>query len=216
LSIRVTSHGKLDTNKYPFQISEVSQLLRDETLPILRNYTETSRLKLVSEQGHFPEHIRRRLPTHILRAVRIITILDNVGFDELKPCLRNFPNLLRLEFDYYSLEIGFDPSGKIDAAPSNAPVPWSSSSEESYSRRTGLLELHREQERPREGLERDYFPENTLWQACRMSRARRGYDITARARVKRLHLVGSYREDIHMVQVLDLEKEYSPFPSQRT
>jgi len=205
LSIRVTEHGKLDTSQYPYQISEASQSLRNETLPLLHDSTKTSRLKLICEHGHFPEHTRRRLPTRVIRAIRIITILDQVRYDELKPCLGNFPNLLRLEFDLYSLE-------KIDAAHSNTRFPWSTRREESFRLRIDLMELHWEQERPREGLERDYFPENTLWQAARMSRARRGYDITAQLRVERVHLDGRGVENRYTVLTLDLPEEHRPFP----
>lgn len=203
LSILVTWDGKLDTSQYPFQVSAVSQLLRDETLPLLRDYTNTNHLRLLLENGRFPEHIRRRLPSYVLRSIRIITILDRVEHDELKPCLTTFPNLLRLEFDLYKLE-------ELASASSNARFPWLSSRDESNMLMHDLVELHQDQERPGEGLERDYFPENTLWQVCGKPRARRGFDISAQLRIERIFM-GSRGDDTKfMTMALDLEDRKLP------
>lgn len=177
LSILVTKEGKLDISQYPHQISVVSKSSRNETLPLLHDSTSKSQLRLFLEHGRFPEHIRRRLPTYVCRSIRVITILDQVEYDDVKPTLTTFPNLLRLEFDLYTLK-----QDCIFPYISDLDADRHESSLLSYR----LCKLHRDQERPREGLERDYLPENTLWQVCRTSRARRGFDVSAQLRFERV------------------------------
>jgi len=181
LSILVSKDGKLDTSQYAHQISVVSKSSRNETLPLLRDSTSKSQLRLFLEHGRFPEHIRRRLPTYVCRSIRVITILDQVEYDDVKPTLTTFPNLLRLEFDLCTLK-------------QDCVFPYdndlSADREESSVLSYRLCELQREQERPGEGLERDYLPENTLWQVCRMSRARRGFDVCAQLRFERIQVYG--------------------------
>jgi len=181
LSIVVTREGILNTSQYRHQISAVSKLLRNETLPLLRDTTSNSHLRLLSQHGRFPEHIRRRLPTHVCRSIRVITILDQVEYDDVKPTLATFPNLLRLEFDLYKVKQDHTPVGDmICAYDTNDDVIRCENSLLMYH----LCELQRDQERPGEGLERDYLPENTLWQVCRASRARRGFDVSAQLRME--------------------------------
>ncbi|KAK5944362.1 hypothetical protein PMZ80_003643 [Knufia obscura] len=180
LSIRVTKNGKLDTSFYPLQISAVSRLLRAETLPILRNSTSTSQLSLDCECGRFPEHIRRRLPSEIFRSIRTIKVLNKVLFDELRPTLTTFPNLDRLEFDLHRTE-------EIPVVFSKLRIPWATPSNEYRLFRCVLHKLQQEQEMPREGLERDYLPENTLYElCCTKPRARRGFKIAASLTIQRV------------------------------
>jgi len=169
--IQVNNEGKLDTRQYPYQISAVSKLLRDETIPLLRDYTTKSRLRLLLENGRFPEHLRRRLPTHVYRSIRVIRILDEVKYDELKPSLSTFPNLLRLEFLKASDRKFLQFTDKVDCD----ALQWL----EGGLFRRCLQELHNEQRRPREGLERDYLPDNALEDVCSKSRSRRGFDVSA-------------------------------------
>lgn len=182
LSIRVQTFKAqaLDLSSYSWQISATSRLLRQETLPFLQSTTSTSKLKLICEEGRFPDNVRRRLPDRVFKSIHHITILDNIYHDQLKPSRRTFPNLAVLEFDLKSVDDN-PYTGILDSyhgIGSGLPLAM----ELSRNVRRKLRYMEHEQSMPREGLERDYWPEGTLWQVINMDRRKRGFDIVAKQR----------------------------------
>lgn len=180
IHIQTFKQSILDLSNYPWQIAAVSRLLREETLPILRNTTPSSQLMLICEEGRFPDSVRRQLPTRVQNSIRHIKILSSIYHDEIKPSLRAFPNLEVLEFDLESIDTN-PYIGVLDSyhgRGSGLPIEL----DLAMKIRRKLRQLDQDQHMPREGLERDYWPEDTLWQVLNMDRQNRGFDIVARQR----------------------------------
>lgn len=164
-------NGHLDTRQFPHQITEVSRLTRSETLPFL-----LKSITLFCQSGFFPDETRRRLPNRILNNVTKIVVLDDIVVDEIKPTLRSFPKLKIFEIDVVCYQ-GFRKYGLIQPRSSLDPIQLFRECILCV-----LIDHHLEMSRPREGLERDYLPEDTLYQILRLGRARRGFDMVARRR----------------------------------
>lgn len=191
LCLQVSLRGKLSIKNYPWQLGAISRLLRNEILPILRGESQTYPLRLVCDGGRFPDEIRRRIPNRVLNGISIVTILHLIKYDDLKPSLTTFPNLSELRLALMTVK---------------APDQWA----RDYLARSGVVghrtpplseeesrqliddvkqgsvmsiaaKLKREQERPREGLERDYLVDGTLHQVLSMDRWRRGFDVKMEA-----------------------------------
>lgn len=171
--VRITTgrEGLLDTSSFPYQITAVSRLVRAETLPLLHKG-----ITLLCQSGHFPERTQRRLPNRILKNISKIVILDDVVVDEIKPTLRSFPKLEIFEIDVICYQ-GFRKFGLIKPRSSLDPV-------ELFRECVlyVLLDLEIEMVMPREGLERDYLPYDSLYQIVKIDKARRGFDMVARQR----------------------------------
>lgn len=174
LCLTIADDGDLDLSLYPWQICAVCHLLRNETLPYLCNTTPTSTLSLVCPDGRFPPSVRARLPTRIFHSIRYITILRNLYHDELRPSLRTFPNLKTLTFD-----LCYEGFPDLTWFESTFAEQRNSTSKVAISLlvRRALFWLHFEQTLPREGLEKDYLPEMTLWDVVYGDRRRRGFDV---------------------------------------
>ena len=179
------------SHHYPHQVTAVCRLLREETLPLLHQPNSTTVLYLYCENGRFTDTIRRRLPNHVYRTVKSIIILNDPELDELKPKLSTFPNLQLLYFDLET-SVG---SARKELAERGIPTRRgvriakadSSFGIDGRNARKSLLETlrqkHVEQEQPREGLERDYFPEDTLWEVVTKTRRKRGFLVGGRMRI---------------------------------
>lgn len=176
ISIRLENY--LDISNYPFQITAVSRLLRSETLPILRNFTCRSKLVLECVGGQFPDEVRQRLPTYVDRSISTIIVPSyHFKLDELKPCKLTFPNLQCLKIETPFL---YDETARSRSRNSQADLVERFIN--TIIRLTHRLQL--EQERPREGLERDYFAEGSLFEVLSKGRAKRGFNVVFEAPVK--------------------------------
>lgn len=187
LQLKISREGYLNIKDYPWQISAVSRLLRNETLPILLGKYQVYPLQLICEHGRFPDFIRRCIPNRVLYGISVIIITDYLIHDDIKPSLTSFPGLseLRLNLlrfmapeqwgkDYIAKEHG---EGILSPLPDEEVVRLID-----YVKQDKIMsiaaEMKREQERPREGLERDYLAEGTLYQILSMDRRRRGFTVT--------------------------------------
>lgn len=176
ISIRLENY--LDISNYPLEITAVSHLLRNETLPILRNFTSRSRLVLECVGGQFPTKIRQRLPTYIDRSISSIIVPSyHFKLDELKPSRLTFPNLQCLKIEAPFL---YDETARSRSRNSQTDLVERFIS--TIFRLSHRLQL--EQERPREGLERDYFAEGSLFDVLNKGRAKRGFNVVFEAPVK--------------------------------
>lgn len=187
LHIKISRHGYLSISNYPWQISAVSRLFRNETLPILLGRSQTHPLHLICEHGKFPDFIRRKLPNRILYGISVITITDYLIHDEIKPSLRSFPNLSELRLNLLRFmapeQWGRDYLAKELKEGILSPLPEEEVAQlinyVKYDKIMSIAaERKREQELPREGLERDYLVEGTLYQILSMDRRRRGFAVT--------------------------------------
>lgn len=191
LCLEVSLEGKLRTRNYPWQLSAVSRLLRNEILPILRGESQTYPLRLVCDGGRFPDEIRRHVPNRVLNSISIITILDIIAYDELKPSLTTFPNLLelRLALTTVTAPNQLTRNYLLRTGVAGHQTPPLSENELAllinYIKQGSVMsvaaKLKGEQERPREGLERDYLVDGTLYQILSMDRRRRGFDVKMEA-----------------------------------
>lgn len=160
----------LNTESFPYQITAVSRLIRTETLPLL-----LKSITLFCQSGYFPDRTRRRLPNRILANITKIVILDDLAVDEIKPTLRSFPKLKTFELDVVSYQ-GFRKFGLLNYRSGLDPVKMFRECVLSV-----IIDHDVEMSMPREGLERDYLPEDTLYRILMYNKAR-GFDIIARRR----------------------------------
>lgn len=186
LCLVVSYQGKLDIRHYPWQLNAVSRLIRREILPTLLGKSLSVPLQLVCEKGRFPDRIRRRLPNRILDGVSIITYLGALQFDDLKPSLTTFPNLR--EFQLVMKRMIAPPAFNENwmAGRIRLPLTEQGLKELISDVKTARIllfaaTLKLELEMPREGLERDYIVDGTLYQVASEKRRRRGFDITLEA-----------------------------------
>ena len=168
---------------YQHRISSTCRLLRAETIPILRDPSPTSQLRLVCHSAYFPNHVRRRLPDHVYRSIRVITISRDVRFDQLQPTRRTFPNLCVLEFD-----LSADDPDMLPHFDHPTLTEGQRQDLMSHHLRWQLRLMHDQACMPREGLERDYFPDDTLWDVVNLKRNSRGFDVNAWVRCHRYDL----------------------------
>lgn len=182
IHLKVDYKGDLDTKFYPWQLSAVSHLIRNEFLPRLLGKVNAQPLHLLCENGKFPDNVRRRIPNRILYGISSIILLDHICYDELKPSLTNFPNLQELRFDFF----GFHGLTFVEEVRPTCDfyTAWSVEEALELIRRVksriimpSFRQMKQTQEMPREGLERDYYADGTLFEVLEMTRERRGFDV---------------------------------------
>lgn len=213
LCLQVSQSGELSTQNYPWKLSAVSRLLRAETLPILHGESQAYPLRLVCDGGRFPDKVRRHIPNRILNGISIITIQHAIEYDDLKPSLTTFPNLSELRLALGCVNApdrwGTEYLARYAAGTFSLPLPDDEvrhiiDGVKHESIMTITAELKREQERPREGLERDYLVEGTLHQVLGMDRRRRGFDVKMEATLTKYDNI-IYKGDCHcgMIRIDD-------------
>lgn len=118
------------------------------------------------------------MPNYVLRSIGHITVRDSLKYDELKPSLVTFPNLKVLEFALGRVEVSMQ---HIVYMQYRTHRKFTADQAKCIETRRTISdisrEMHAEQERPREGLERDYFVEGTFFDVLEMTRLSRGFDV---------------------------------------
>lgn len=182
LSLFVSPAGKLDLKDYPWQLSAVSRLIRNEILPTLYGETQARPLQLVCGHGRFPDGIRRRIPNRVLYGINIIVLSGELYRDDVKPSLTSFPNLREFRLDMEHIN---DFGATLLFPGAKYAFEWLSEAtfEDVLKRFKRLIlaqakQMKIAQEMPREGLERDYIVDGTLFDVLTMGIRRRGYSVT--------------------------------------
>ena len=208
-AITVRRNGTLDLEGNQFQLRSVCKQINDETQPIVQN----TQIELRCEDGCFPDSIRRRLPRHVFDRIVQITIVDRLLVDELRPTLRAFPNLERIKFRLrasqtdethlpclargWASEVSSDHEFLTEtvylfdgAAIERNPTHYA------FEFTAWLKSMYVEQQEPREGLERDYMVENSLFQILRLGRGRRRFEMDGTIRIDRFDSTGQSASDL--------------------
>lgn len=172
LTIKFDHNDKLNTKSYPWRLSAVSRLFHEEFSSILLGKSTKQPLHLLCMDGRFPDRIRRRIPNHILDGISTIAIYGDLKYDDLKPSLTTFPSLRVLSIQGM---IFWRDVGKLQASSGEAGTEIVQKVKNFVL--SDAMQLKLEQEMPREGLERDYYVDGTLYDVLEMKRERRGFDV---------------------------------------